>query len=143
MSGTTSTTLLGGQTSDETTASPLLSAAIAGDQRAESVAKHTPGPWMDEVLAREGKRFIYGGSGGYSIGYVFDGRPDDEGRANARLIAAAPDMLAALQFYADEKNYDDNGAPFRVGQEHGQEYEELDVGKKARAAISRALGSQT
>lgn len=58
-------------------------------------AKHTPGPWMQhegEVLAKN-----YG-----LICRSYYGKPDGEGSANARLIAAAPDLLDALQYLADE-----------------------------------------
>jgi hypothetical protein len=64
-------------------------------------AKHTPGPWVSNGFAIEqenGPAFV--------IAHIeHDGDPDwpDQGidestaEANARLIAAAPDMLAALK----------------------------------------------
>ena len=58
-------------------------------------AKHTPGPWqiskksIDAVVTDAGN---YVADCGLSIVI-----PDDEQRANARLIAAAPDMLEALE----------------------------------------------
>lgn len=59
--------------------------------------RHTPGPWG----------YVYDGSSTWSVGpyddpqvgsvlTVYD-RKDDRARANARLIAAAPDMLTALR----------------------------------------------
>ena len=59
--------------------------------------KHTPGPWKITRYAAlhvetEGHRGIC------SCGYTNSTKDiDDENKANARLIAAAPDMLAALQ----------------------------------------------
>lgn len=57
-------------------------------------AKFTPGPWTaeTEVLIR--------GSDGPRIGFINcdpGSRTDREARANLRLIAAAPDLLAALK----------------------------------------------
>jgi hypothetical protein len=56
--------------------------------------KHTPGPWMEssfEVWSPlNGKRF-----GKVVANLRRAEAPDDEARANARLIAAAPDGLAA------------------------------------------------
>jgi len=57
--------------------------------------KHTPGPWMIE------KGHIYGANG-HSICQVHCFTPMEcdrhtEEKANARLIAAAPDMLASLK----------------------------------------------
>jgi hypothetical protein len=52
--------------------------------------KHTPGPWLDY----EGE--VYAGK--YLVADVWEHPSgDDVARANARLIAAAPDMLDALR----------------------------------------------
>jgi len=62
------------------------------------MGKHTSGPW----------KAVYDGSSSWSIGgaddpqceppYVaIDDRNDDRARANAALIAAAPDLLEALE----------------------------------------------
>lgn len=76
-------------------------------------AKHTPGPWC---LSKESMTIITQdmsciGSEGVLIGSA-SGHPnsgffptDEEAVANARLIAAAPDLLAALQEIA-EGTYD-------------------------------------
>lgn len=53
--------------------------------------KHTPGPWkLNEVI---GGSFVYAGS----RQLIAMPSPDLENKANARLIAAAPRMAAALQ----------------------------------------------
>jgi hypothetical protein len=55
------------------------------------MSQHTPGPWRvnDKIAVVEQDK---------PLGlFVADCRMTDEGRANARLIAAAPDLLAALK----------------------------------------------
>ena len=71
---------------------------LAADQRARAKAKHTPGPWRVETAAWGTQ--IHAGHV-CQVVYVAemgcDGEPksgDDE--ANARLIAAAPDLLTQL-----------------------------------------------
>jgi len=65
-------------------------------------AGHTPGPWPFERTG-DGKRYVVGeglveGPHGYEVAEVYSDDCDpDEALANARLIAAAPDMLAALK----------------------------------------------
>ena len=64
---------------------------------AAGVVGHTPGPWG----------WTYDGSSTYSVGLEADpqypqiasiwDRNDKRGTANARLIAAAPDLLTALK----------------------------------------------
>ena len=68
--------------------------------------KHTPGPWSvvehDHAICvqTESPRQTKFGASRYAVVGGFD-RSDpkqlEEARANARLIAAAPDLLAALQ----------------------------------------------
>lgn len=56
--------------------------------------KHTPGPWVisgSSIWNTETHRAIYA-SGCKPIS-----KRDEEGQANARLIAAAPDLLEALE----------------------------------------------
>lgn len=56
--------------------------------------KHTPGPWEisgSSIWNPETHRAIYA-SGGKPIH-----KRDEEGQANARLIAAAPELLEALE----------------------------------------------
>ena len=61
---------------------------------------HTPGPWNSESHLSDGGILITGADGG-PVAIVEDSatsRPDETGRANARLIAAAPRMLEALDW---------------------------------------------
>jgi hypothetical protein len=89
--------------------------------------KHTPGPWELHGLAiyepdkwRDGRNF-----GGAYICQIMDGNfeqssPDSstfkdgcECDANARLIAAAPELLAALQAVIEQAD-----AQFKAGDKH-------------------------
>lgn len=65
--------------------------------------KHTPGPW---ITSEGSAHVLYGGSGTYTAiatPVECEGRfgthpiSREERKANARLIAAAPTMLAALE----------------------------------------------
>ena len=63
--------------------------------------KHTPGPWGATGRSRDEQktiplRSIYCERFGYSVAFVSDDR-NGEPEANARLIAAAPELLAALR----------------------------------------------
>lgn len=68
------------------------------------MGKHTPGPWEDDKTTGPEPR-ITGGplrlikSGGFVIAFVPMWLDDEhiEARANARLIAAAPELLALLK----------------------------------------------
>lgn len=70
---------------------------------------HTPGPWeCNEVRTQTGRAFRIGagemlvaGKGCCIIYDDYPGRPDNERAANARLIAAAPEMLAALRNFTE------------------------------------------
>ena len=54
---------------------------------------HTPGPWTQHgiYISKDGNDYEY------PVASVSTIIPDDEAWANARLIAAAPDLLAALE----------------------------------------------
>ena len=85
---------------------------------------HTPGPWeavTDTVIDRNGTRVALIPA----IGKAFE---RGEARGNARLIAAAPDMLAALQTTLDkiEKGVIVSTDP------------SIDIVTQIRAAIARA-----
>ena len=75
---------------------------------------HTGGPWRvgkhDETLG------IYDMAENYRLATIEEWRGEHEGEseANARLIAAAPDMLDALRemlsMFGDHEQYDDDSA---------------------------------
>jgi hypothetical protein len=107
-------------------------------------AKHTPGPWSVPHMARPEVDCdcVYVLANGYMGSVadisVYNGKPIGEGgndspplaeaQANARLIAAAPDLLEALQ----ELHEIFNGL---VGSANYPKQV-----KKTRAAIAKALG---
>lgn len=90
--------------------------------------KHTPGPWT-QGHTEEGKACVWldghvePDSGMGSVGTWIDCNTEE----NARLVAAAPELLEALQRLLAQ---DDNGE------------DEIWVRNKARAAIAKATGEQ-
>ena len=90
--------------------------------------KHTPAPWIVDPAVRQGFT-VYAPKEGFIVG-----TQDEEGRygaiespANARLIAAAPDLLALAERIA------------RLP-EHGHYLALID---EARAAIAKATGEKS
>ena len=101
----------------------------------QQTAQHTPGPWTvdAESPANDGSVLARVGGGPNYLGLAIsapvflgeaDGRTED--RANARLIAAAPELLAAA--YRGIAALTANGAP------------NCEAVKELRAAIASATG---
>ena len=72
------------------------------------MSKHTPGKWKVRLMAQAnypGKRWgVYGPEMEYVASCDSVGESQDaKNEANARLIAAAPDLLAALEGIAGEQ----------------------------------------
>lgn len=83
---------------------------------AEASVAHTPGPWTrtrGEQFRHDHSRGVRGPDGTYVAAALDFNRSDrdEECEANARLIAAAPDLLSALknllQVCEDERESDD------------------------------------
>lgn len=94
--------------------------------------KGTPGPWSIGYYGDGDGIFIAGTYGGPDPTYICSVRPDlrsSQSESNANLIAAAPDLLEALQLII---SYHDDG---------NCELHSEDVAM-ARAAISKALGEE-
>ena len=86
--------------------------------------KHTPGPWfVGETLSTRGACIVGDGD---SVVCEFDGRHGETVEADARLIAAAPDLLEALHQLINEANVFE-AAPARLL-------------NNARKAIAKATG---
>ena len=98
--------------------------------------KHTPGPWgmPDSGQGRISKVGVNGGwDGMVATADCGDyARSRSEGLANARLIAATPDLLAALQAIVDEA-----GPQFGHDEEPGCINR---MARLARLAIAKATG---
>ncbi len=62
------------------------------------MSKHTPGPWEIAPSKRSDNYCIYAIDRQYGIGEAWNLNGESQNEANARLIAAAPDMLAALRY---------------------------------------------
>jgi hypothetical protein len=94
--------------------------------------KHTPGPWAIELPApgSENPAWILGPEEqGIARVSLWRGLGREQAEANAALMAAAPDLLAALK---QALNYIEN-----TEKEFGETY---GCGNAARAAITKAEG---
>ena len=88
-------------------------------------AMFTPGPWRySDVI---GGCWVYASDGRQVLAYTYS--PDKENRANARLVAAAPELLEALKpFVAATLTH--NGHVIGLMREDFE---------RARAAIAKAI----
>lgn len=101
------------------------------------MSKHTPGPWKAEpsgygsVISKDGKSMVAVWPEGL-------GGPTFPHEANARLIAAAPDMLSALSAAVESgmvpvSSMKDGGA--------SKYSRQVEVADQIRAAIAKATGA--
>jgi hypothetical protein len=105
-----------------------------------SAAKHTPGPWVYERDNGPGRNrpyittvalccdFVIGLPSAFAGGNYRDGDPSGDAEADARLIAAAPEMYEALRAMYD--------MDWRIGPTKG-EY------TRALIALAKATGEQS
>lgn len=101
----------------------------------KQMSAHTPGPWeLDH--GEDGDNFTIRADGEFvtrlTKSRYTDDRRDPEAYANAALIAAAPDLLAALKSLADE--YGPNAGSMAIGSPRRE------LWRAAGAAIARAEG---
>ncbi len=70
------------------------------------MANHTPGPWGIRALMGENLSVCDEsvGPGLYPIAQSIEGHTEDEQNANARLIAAAPELYEALKLAYQRSN---------------------------------------
>lgn len=73
-----------------------------------SQKEHTPGPWR--AIRTGGALEVAGPVEGVLICRLYDSLDDESDRADAHLIAAAPDLLAACEQVADALEYDFAGS---------------------------------
>ena len=103
--------------------------------------KHTPGPWSDKSIAIahvyhvHSKRTI-ANCGGYTDN-TDDGKHIIENEANAQLIAAAPDLLEALEYVLVMET-----DPKLIGLYGGYTLDD-DVRDKITEALTKAKGGQS
>lgn len=79
--------------------------------------KFTPGPWSvcDDGEPDEPMLKVVGRTARHEIALCCTGAvPQDEETANARLIAAAPEMLAALRYVERQLDYGQIGAEVTI-----------------------------
>lgn len=109
--------------------------AVCADSQ-QPVTAHTPGPWFasrfgdvwaETGVDKPGQRTV--DICVMKVDQFEPFKPSDQWEANARLIAAAPDLLAALRLMLDfDYSLDYSGAP------------SMDAIDAARAAIAAAEG---
>ena len=114
------------------------------------MSKHTPGPWR--WMAVNGNpdalMVVAGAIGECGICHVINrpagtkDQPTTEHPHNARLIAAAPELLAALKNLLDYSNgYADEMRNLGLGAgQLGERADSVSVAGMARAAIAKAEG---
>lgn len=116
----------------------------------------TPGPWVFEYRSGDhplsdrsgwGCEGLWAVDGGLILGddIGWDGGYEGPNEANARLIAAAPELLEALQWFVENDDTYQGDTPMP---EHGGltwneiNAEFIDGLNKARAAIAKATGER-
>ncbi len=99
----------------------------------ETVGKHTPGPWpVRQSNPEEYPEHYWIGPAWHADGtYMQVSGPI--GRANANLIAAAPDLLAALEAFAAIHDNSPDNTPWGCGLTNGHFF-------RAKEAIAKAKG---
>lgn len=98
---------------------------------------HTPGPWTGHIIP--GPEFVITGGNGQTVFLIGDNRRLLPMQTDARLIAAAPDLLAALKSLVDQSEK----AVAECLRHHpeGWDWGTLPV-EAARKAIAKAEGRQ-
>lgn len=102
-------------------------------------AKHTPGPWKVYAPEMPGTKATYGIDGPQGQAVVYFGITHKDGinlLADARLIAAAPELLEALKAMIEVHGVTQAYADRNI--EIPQSW--VEVSDIARAAIARAIG---
>lgn len=89
---------------------------------------HTPGPW--DMMTAGGKQYVVGNKGNHGVAQIH-GVDETKIQANARLIAAAPELLAALEDLLAWANLS-----------YSQNQQTIQVRDQARAAITKATNAE-
>jgi len=106
------------------------------------MTQHTPGPWDDQYPQHSpGEIHVYGADGNVigSVWGIEDGaQKDPTSAANARLIAAAPELLEALLSIRGDMG---DGGEWEGGLENGGIVGPTAL-RKVAAAIAKAEGGE-
>ncbi len=94
--------------------------------------------WVAAKSATSGFWFIHTADAKYTVAECVGHRAN----YNARLIAAAPEMVEALKFYAERKHHVTTSTGFAVQYEPETPMVKKDSGAKARLAL-KAAGIET
>ena len=97
------------------------------------MSQHTPGPWFASEVTGDEEPCYISAHRWESLAKVYGNEEADfaqEGRANARLIAAAPELLEALHLMVEA---------LQPAEVDFVDYERIAM-EKARAAIKKARG---
>jgi hypothetical protein len=100
-------------------------------------AKHTPCPWTVQETTVSSNQCYCVNSGKFCVarvGYGFEEGEEPQDRPNARLIAAAPELLEALQDAIAAVRVFHGPVAWETYRDHSPEM------KRWRAAIARATG---
>lgn len=102
-------------------------------------SKHTPGRWIFSGLSSQGIGYII--ADGRTIAQAWD---FPEAEANARLIAAAPDLLAvlvkALPIIESEAEQRESVSPDQSAKAYSYWSEMRNIADQIQAAIAKAKG---
>ena len=91
---------------------------------------HTPGPWG--IIVGDAGPIVFSGAKSNMVAHCIKAWSSEERMANARLIAASPDLLEALHFVLTQFEI--------VLPSSGLTHDERQSIIKARAAIAKATG---
>jgi len=94
--------------------------------------KHTPGPWEQGTQTRGSTTLVARIETGFAVAEMRNVHFREEAEANARLIAAAPELLEALQLAYS--------VLMDCIPDADCDLYKRDARRKARAAIAKAIG---
>lgn len=103
--------------------------------------KHTPGPWYLSERKIAVKGHSAGGYSGASVATTSPSNTDETRQADARLIAAAPELLAVAEEYARTLTL---ARLVLVASNDTESLAQMDANlSRARAVISKAKGEES
>ena len=92
---------------------PSAPAVSAAKSDADRVGAHTPGPWSADLDCEHPVITSLCAPHNPQVAVVCDGDPREATEANARLIAAAPEMLEALERASRELEWADKNCQIK------------------------------